>query len=281
MWEPYKIKSNIEITEFYTAFTRKCAPEYDFSGESHDFWEFLYIIDGCVTVKADERTFNLHKNQIIFHKPNEFHTLKSANNTSPFFMIMAFNVSGKLINRFKNKLYTLPPENRAKLMEVLEFMKVSNNISPENITPTTYLKRLSDGTEYGKILKNLTEQFLISLLNIENVSKDKIENNETLIYSNAVSFIDRTIYDKIYIADISKACNVSATHLKNIFSKYSGLGVHEYILKQKILLAKQMLEAGASVTAISQKLSFSSQNYFSYTFKRETGLSPSEYKNML
>ncbi|MBQ9940468.1 MAG: helix-turn-helix transcriptional regulator [Clostridia bacterium] len=67
-----------------------------------------------------------------------------------------------------------------------------------------------------------------------------------------------------------------------MFGKYNGLGIHEYILKNKIFLAKQMLRDGFSVTETSDKLSFSSQNYFSTAFKREVGISPGKYKiNML
>ena len=148
----------------------------------------------------------------------------------------------------------------------------------KNITPTTYLKRFSDTTAYGQTVKNLTENFLTELSYEGLDNTHIIENNETIIYSTAINFIVENLCDKISIARLSKECNVSSAYLKKIFSKYTGLGIHEYILKSKIALAKQMLDSGNSVTHIAAKLSFSSQNYFSVAFKRETGVSPSDYK---
>lgn len=276
-WEPYKIKNRIEITDFYSAFVRHCTPGYAFPGEAHDFWEFVYIIEGSATITADDRSVSLNKNQIIFHKPMEFHTLKPANNTLPKIFIMSFGVSGKLMNKFKDKIFHLQPEQHIKLLSILKYMENNNKIDSKNTAPVSYLQKIKDNSNYGQMLKILTENFLLSLSDME-TNVEYFENNETIIYSKAINYIEENINDKIPVSKLSKECNVSMAYLKKIFSKYTGLGIHEYILKNKIMLAKQMLDSGNSVTSISQKLSFSSQNYFSSVFKRETGLSPSEYK---
>ena len=77
---------------------------------------------------------------------------------------------------------------------------------------------------------------------------------------------------------IAKKLNVSVSYLKKIFTKYAGLGVHKYFLKSKITIACRLLRRGMSVCEVSEKLSFSSHNYFSTVFKRETGRLPSEFR---
>jgi len=277
VWEPYKIKNKIEITEFYSAFVRHCTPEYAFPGEVHNFWEFVYVLEGSATILADERVVNLKKNQIIFHKPMENHTLKPADNTLPKLFIMSFGVSGKLMDKFNNKIFHLQPNQRTMLLSILEYMKENNEHASKNLTPLTYLQKIKDKNFYGQTIKNLTENFLMNLSDVDS-SAQLVENNETITYSRAINFIEENLYDKITISRLSKECNVSTAYLKKIFSKYTGLGIHQYILKSKISLAKQMLDSGNSITSISHKLSFSSQNYFSFVFKRETGISPTEYK---
>lgn len=278
MWEAYKIKSKIEINEFYSAFVRYCKNEYVFGGEAHDFWEIVYILEGVAEISADDRILKLRKNQIIFHKPMEFHAIRPADNTNPKLFILSFSASGKIMNRFKNKIFHLDPKLHSMLMQILKFMEENNNIESQNTTPVTYLQRFSDGSCYGQTVKNMTENFLMTLYNAGSLDSQLLENNETVIYNKAISFIDKTIYERISVPAVSKECNVSLAYLKKIFAKYTGLGIHEYILKSKISLAKQMLDSGSSVKSISNKLAFSSQNYFSYVFKRETGISPSEYK---
>ena len=68
------------------------------------------------------------------------------------------------------------------------------------------------------------------------------------------------------------------SYLKKIFSKYAGLGIHKYFLKSKITIACRLLRRGMSVCDVSEKLSFSSHNYFSTVFKRETGRLPSDFR---
>ncbi len=52
-----------------------------------------------------------------------------------------------------------------------------------------------------------------------------------------------------------------------------------YAGTEHLLIA--LLEEGRSIADISERLSFSSQNYFTVVFKRETGVSPGVYRNRL
>ena len=81
--------------------------------------------------------------------------------------------------------------------------------------------------------------------------------------------------------EIAAAVHLSVSALKRIFKKYAGMGVHKYFLKLKLKTAIELLENGDSVTEIAKKLNFSSQAYFTNVFKRETGESPSLYRNKM
>lgn len=61
------------ITIHYFEYMR----DFVFRGESHDFWEFLYVDRGTVLVTAGESDFQLTTGNIIFHKPKEFHAIRS------------------------------------------------------------------------------------------------------------------------------------------------------------------------------------------------------------
>ncbi len=277
MWQAYKVENEFKITEFYSAFVRMMSSDYVFQGETHDFWEMVYVIDGNAIISADDRVINLTKNQIIFHKPMEFHTLRTAGNKNADFFIISFSAKGKFMENFKNKILFLQPEQAKELMTILDYLKSSNQTPVENAFPVSYLYRIKTDKKYAQKLKNLTENFLISIADYE-FNPNYIETNETKIYRNAINIIESTLSDSLSVPALASKCNVSIAYLKKIFSKYAGLGVHEYILTSKISLAKQMLLSGSSVTEISEKLAFSSQNYFSVVFRRKTGFSPTEYK---
>lgn len=84
------------------------------------------------------------------------------------------------------------------------------------------------------------------------------------------------ICDKPSIEEIALNSSVSVSSLKRIFSHYAGMGIHKYFLTLKIKKATEMLLEGSSVTEVAEALNFSSQGYFTKTYKRETGVLPSE-----
>ena len=137
---------------------------------------------------------------------------------------------------------------------------------------------MSESSNAIRFFKNMVENMLISL-SAEGESRVQIvKNSETDIYTEALRIINSYCYEKLTVNELALKCNVSSAYLKKIFAKYNGLGIHEYILQNKISIAKQMLSEGEPVTTVADSLGFSSQNYFSTAFKRKTGVSPSEYK---
>jgi AraC family transcriptional regulator len=95
----------------------------------------------------------------------------------------------------------------------------------------------------------------------------------------AVEYINRHITEDISIDEISSACYLSKYHFCRIFKQKTGITVMEYILKTRIMMAKELLcGPKLSVTEISEACGFSSISYFSRAFKNETGLSPLQYK---
>ena len=57
----------------YSLFMPSYTHEFNFAGESHNFWETLYVLDGSVCVSANEKVYNLSEGDIVFHEPLELH----------------------------------------------------------------------------------------------------------------------------------------------------------------------------------------------------------------
>lgn len=47
------LKDDISIDKLYTVHYFEYMNDYSFVGESHDFWEFLYVDKGAVNITAD------------------------------------------------------------------------------------------------------------------------------------------------------------------------------------------------------------------------------------
>lgn len=70
--------------------------------------------------------------------------------------------------------------------------------------------------------------------------------------------------------------------LHKLFTEYYGITPSDYILKIRISAAKQLLiTKDDSLARIAADCGFSSQSYFNYSFKKQTGLSPLKYRKKM
>ena len=104
-------------------------------------------------------------------------------------------------------------------------------------------------------------------------------NNTQIAIEIAIEYVNRHITEDISLDGICAACHLSKYHFCRIFKQKIGVTVMEYILKTRIVMAKELLsESSMSITEISESCGFSSISYFSRTFKNEIGIPPLQYK---
>ena len=78
---------------------------------------------------------------------------------------------------------------------------------------------------------------------------------------------------------ISDELNHEYTSLSKLFSAVEGLTIERFILKQKVEKIKELLFYDEStLSEIAFKMNYSSVAYLSSQFKKETGMTPSEFK---
>lgn len=108
-------------------------------------------------------------------------------------------------------------------------------------------------------------------------------NADFKVYSlmhQAKKYMKAHFMDKISTEDIAATVNLSESRFRFLFKKTYGISAHQHLTNLRISAAKQMLwDSNFSMSEIAVRCGFGSQQYFSDTFKRETGLSPGKYKN--
>lgn len=273
MWSYCEINEVIKIKELFSLFFQKYPKEYDFKGEQHNFWECLYVRNGQVCVSGDERIYRLKENEIIFHKPMEFHKFYIESREGAEIFVMSFSMEGELSDYFKNKVFTLSYDQKRITEELIQYISVkeqSVSIPEDTEFFNKYRYPFMQIKTFPQMVTTYIYQLFLSLLDNGEVSKmSKTDDSDT--FKKAVKYMTVNISLSLSIENIAKYCNVSIATLKRIFARYTGVGVHKYFLGLKIKRAKEMLESGETVTATAEKLGFSSQGYFSLVFRRETG----------
>ena len=92
---------------------------FSFPGESHDFWEFVCVDKGEVTIGAGEETQILKRGEIRFHEPNEFHWVRATGNTAPNLIVISFSCKSPLMDFFRGKTLRADDFSRGILARVI------------------------------------------------------------------------------------------------------------------------------------------------------------------
>ncbi len=276
------LSDEILIDKVYTIHYFEYAKDFAFEGESHDFWEFVYIDKGEALVTAGDTQLTLSHGNVIFHKPGEWHNIssKAASNS----VIVSFESRSPAMKFFENKILQIGNIQK----------KLISKIITERIN--TFEGPLGDPYSKGLVRKTcapvgaeqLIKQYIAELLIL------LIRNDDTMQMSTFKSHITDTTFDEIEafmtkninrslsLADISSFANISISSLREIFRTNASCGVIEYFINMKIEYAKKCIrDDNYNITQIAELLGYSSPHYFSRQFRQKTGMSPLQYSKSI
>ena len=83
---------------------------------------------------------------------------------------------------------------------------------------------------------------------------------------------------RITVEMLADHVQISPAYLSRLFKTHAHISISRYITLQKISSAQSLLREGYTVAQVQEKLAYSSYAYFFKTFQKNTGLSPSKYR---
>lgn len=120
----------------------------------------------------------------------------------------------------------------------------------------------------------LTQHYLTKML-----SKDE-EVHE--IVSKAKYFVNQHLADDLSVSSIAESQFVSPNYFSRLFKRVTGEGCNEYIVRKRMEKASMLLETTNFNTGkIAKMVGYNDSNYFSITFKKHFGTSPTYYRNKI
>jgi quercetin dioxygenase-like cupin family protein len=86
----HKFDVFLNISEVATIHYLEIHKNYQYDGETHDFWEMVYVDSGEVQVIANNKKITLVNGDVIFHEPNEYHNILANGISSPCVFVITF-----------------------------------------------------------------------------------------------------------------------------------------------------------------------------------------------
>jgi two-component system response regulator YesN len=167
-------------------------------------------------------------------------------------------------------------------LKALEFTLYAEHLAYQNGGQTyhysgrkDYLPQIMELQTPQEISNWFTEKLLGACRNV--ISKREERSGD--IIRTAKKYIEDH-YDKdISLDDVSRVVNISPYYFSKVFKEESGLNFIEYLTNIRIDKAKELLlNSDYSMKEICSMCGYTDPNYFSRSFKKNVGVTPTEYK---
>lgn len=112
-------------------------------------------------------------------------------------------------------------------------------------------------------------------------SSDKKKHSERTI-AEAKAYLDRNLYRDIGVEEAATRVGLSTSYFSLLFKQTYGETFIEYVTRQRMEKAKQLLEnTSKSVAQISKEVGYSERRYFTKVFMKYTGENPTDFRARL
>ena len=133
-----------------------------------------------------------------------------------------------------------------------------------------------------KTIVNIKQWMTNLLTAIQEYLSNKAVNADKydVIVTEIKEFINQHYPSPTIVEEVAETVHLSVNHANSIFKNATGQTLFNYTVAKRINRAKElMLDATLSITDIAQAVGYASSAYFATAFKKNTGLTPMQFRN--
>lgn len=239
----------------------------------------VYILSGEAEFETDNNTYPLTPHTLIYWPCGIAYRVKSINNL--FFYTLNFDFS----TEFKNQPVMVPQP-----AENFDFSKIFNTI-PHIDTPifenVIYFKNAHWAQEllehiYTESLKKYDDYIpvqnsYLKILLTEMHRRNSFTESENPLCLEIKNMVKKNL--TLNIKEIAEALHYHPFYLNQVFKKNENCSLHDYILRNRLIKAKEMITSSQqSIDEIALICGFSSHSHLTTAFKKEFSITPSSLR---
>ena len=267
-------------TEFFPAgdqpaITVKLAEYIRNKGCVHNYYELVYITGGFGLHEAPGGSKLVSEGDLMLLCPGQYYRFISKTLVTRFsccFRESAIDASLRKLSFLHLGVKASFPLLHLPLAERKYFLFLLNEMANE-----TDKREFGWDTKLQNTLNTLIIEFArIVFSNLDNHEKCQVYPNHV---ATALEYIHAHYAQDISINNLANGANISRSYLTRQFHEVTGVTPLYYLKKYRFARAMEYLQSGASVTEIANDVGFQSLSHFSREFKKELGVSPTEYRS--
>ena len=216
---------NINLFEF--------PQNYFTESDKHPFWELVYVVNGKLTVKAENYTGSLSKGQLIFHRPNETHSLTCDTKDPTTIIILDFFCDTPLPLSLSQSPTTASISHSEQLANIVK--EGREVFLPPYDVPTYHMKKRNKcifGAE--QMFKNMIDCFLIDIIRKCSSLSDSITYGEFFSIEEVIRYLDINYKEKILIDHLAFMFATNRSTLCQKFRAATNTSILNYVAQKEI-----------------------------------------------
>jgi AraC-like DNA-binding protein/mannose-6-phosphate isomerase-like protein (cupin superfamily) len=242
--------------------------EFDF--HYHDFNKIMIFLSGNVNYSIEGKNYSLQPYDIVLVNAGEIHKPSVLDN-SDYERIIIY-VSPQFLNSYKQEDYDL---NYCFERAIKEHSNVLRIHSVEKSKLYQVCLELEHSFADNAFAKELYQKILFLEFMIQ-LNRTAISNHINYLDSmigNAkllpiLDFINEHLTEEITIDQLSAQFYLSRYYLMHFFKEETGYTIGNYITDKRLLLAKNLVQNGSSITQACYQSGFKNYSTFSRAFKK-------------
>jgi len=247
----------------------------------HDFFEVLFLQKGSGFHVIDGNKYEIKPPCVFFMSPGQAHKLELSHDIEGYIFI------------FTSDFYLLNRGNQDSLIEFPFFYTLHQDNPPLMLTRKSdvdFLEMLfRQGIEEIKDVADMTPDLLRSILDLiltkcaaryEIADLLSHKGKGQILVKKFFHLIEEHNQKNLLLSDYAVMIGVTPNHLTQIVKVLTGKTSSQIIKAKQLLEIKRLLaHTSLSISEIANHLNFEDQSYFTKFFKRETGLTPIQYRS--
>ena len=249
--------------------------------KSNEYYKILFIFEGNCEVKWGYESQEGNKDSIILISPNN--NIEVGLKSNQPLTIYELVINTELLNILSDeevnlvKSFNTVPFECSVVNANTETTMLIKNILKKLLRSKEDKNEFADSIYIKSMLSIVVVLILRSCIYAE--PKQKIKRITHFLIDDIFAYINNHITEEISLDRLEKEFYVSKFHISREFKKLTGTTLHQYIIKTKLDLCKNLIEEGKSITDIAQICNLGSYNNLFRVFKKEFGITPKEYYN--
>lgn len=245
-------KHGVEDKNFFRITPLK---NYSFPLHFHLAFEMIYINKGHVTVSIDQKEYKLEKNDLAFIFPNQIHEFITKDYSEITIILFSTELIGDFYIHYKG---LVPNDNILHLDKELDFESLN--------------------TIYGK------KSFLYGLC--DKLVQSKHFNNikmspQTKLLHKIILYVEENYSSECSLKDVAKKLQYDYPYLSKVFVSQMDMTFTRYLNNYRISQACYLLKnSSQSISSIASNCGYNNLKTFHRNFRKITGQTPKEYRDL-